>query len=247
MKCYSNFNCKPRPKGKVHLPLISTWLSLSPQASPLNLVPLFQFYKVAVSLQNPHLLSKESNNVKHSFITEKPYLFPWIQSVVGCETNFDTEPKISFLAARILNTAQSLSLCMKQSQSEMKPCTSNKQHKYLICSLMDPNMGFRGHVNDPTKWFVIVKLAIWGSALGVKSTFPIKQPAAGWRWHVHLEWEQKTAYREQLLQGAGEVGRLYKKKIKLEDARCALAERQIDTRPTHRLYPPPPMTSPSSW
>lgn len=127
---------------------------------------------------------------------------------------------------------------MKQSQTEMKPCTSNKQHKYLICSLMDPNMGFRGHVNDPTKWFVIVKLAIWGSAFGVKSTFPIKQPAAAWRWHVHLEWEQKAAYRGRLLQGAGEVGRLYKKKIKLEDVRCALAERQIDTMPTHR--PPPP-------
>lgn len=105
---------------------------------------------------------------------------------------------------------------------------------------MDPNMGFRGHVNDPTKWFVIVKLAIWGSAFGVKSTFPIKQPAAAaWRWHVHLEWEQKAAYRERLLQGAGEVGRLYKKKIKLEDAGCALAERQIDTMPTHSPVTPP--------
>lgn len=71
--------------------------------------------------------------------------------LLGCETDFDTEPKISFLGARILNIARSPSLCMKQSQSEMKPCTSNKQHKYLICSLMDPNMGFRGHVNDPTK------------------------------------------------------------------------------------------------
>lgn len=119
----------------------------------------------------------------------------------------------------------------------MKPCTPNKQHKYLICSLMDPNMGFRGHVNDPAKWFVIVKLAIWGSALGVKSAFPIKQSAARWCCHGPLEWEQKAAYREQLLQGAGEVGKLYKKKIKLEDSRCALAERQIDTVPTHRLYP----------
>lgn len=128
---------------------------------------------------------------------------------------------------------------MKQSQSEMKPCTSNKQHKYLICSLMDPNMGFRGHVNDPTKWFVIVKLAIWGSALGVKSTFPIKQPAAGLRLACTFGMRTETAYREQPLQGAGEVGRLYKKKIKLEDARCALAERQIDTKPTHRLYTPP--------
>lgn len=140
---------------------------------------------------NPRCLNGESNNVKHSFITEKPHFFPWIQSAVGCETDFDTEPKISFLGARTLNIARSPGLCMKQSQSEMKPCTSNKQHKYLICSLMDPNMGFRGHVNDPTKWFVIVKLAIWGSALGVKSTFPIKQPAAGRGWHVHLEWEQK--------------------------------------------------------
>lgn len=73
------------------------------------------------------------------------------KSAVGCETDFDTEPKISFPGVRILNIARSPSLCMKQSQSEMKPCTSNKQHKYLICSLMDPNMGFRGHVNDPTK------------------------------------------------------------------------------------------------
>lgn len=244
MKCYSNFNGKRRPKGKVHLPLISTWLSLSLQASLVNLAPLFQFYKVAVSLQNPRILNKERPNVKHSFITEEPHLYPWIQSIVGCETDFDTEPEISFLAVCILNIARSPSLCMKQSQSEMKPCTSNKQHKYLICSLMDPNMGFRGHVNDPTKWFVIVKLAIWGSALGVKSTFPIKQPAAGWRWHVHLEWEQKTAYREQLLQGAGEVGRLYKKKMKLEDARCALAERQIDTMPTHCPPPHPPWLHP---
>lgn len=164
------------------------------------------FIKITVSLWNPHLLNKESNNVKHSFITEKSDFFPWIQSIVGCETDFDTGPKISFLGVRTLNIARSPSLCMKQSQSEMKPCTSNKQHKYLICSLMDPNMGFRGHVNDPTKWFVIVKLAIWGSALGVKSTFPIKQPAAGWGWHVHLEWEQKqhienSHYRVQVRQG----------------------------------------------
>lgn len=144
---------------------------------------LHNFIKSLCNLQN-----KESTDVKHSFITEKPYVLPWIQSAVGSETDFDTEPKISFLGVHTLNIARSPSLCMKQSQSEMKPCTSNKQHKYLICSLMDPNMGFRGHVNDPTKWFVIVKLAIWGSAHGVKSTFPIK---AGWRGHVHLEWEQK--------------------------------------------------------
>lgn len=203
MKCYSNFNYKRRPKGKVHLPLISTWLPLAPWSSPVN---LRCFYFIKMPLWNPHFFNKERNNVKHGFITQKPYFFPWIQSIVGCETDFDTEPKISFLGVRILNIARSPGLCMKQSQSEMKPCTSNKQHKYLICSLMDPNMGFRGHVNDPTKWFVIVKLAIWGSALGVKSTFPIKQPAAGWGWRVHLEWEQKqhienSHYRVQVRQG----------------------------------------------
>lgn len=140
----------------------------------------------------------KSTSLKHreqQCWTQPLFYYPetWLLSLntKRWERDFDVEPEISFPGVHMLNIARSPGLCMKQSQSEMKPCTSNKQHKYLICSLMDPNMGFRGHVNDPTKWFVIVKLAIWGSAHGVKSTFAIKQPAASRRLHVHLKWEQK--------------------------------------------------------
>lgn len=166
--------------------------------------------------------------------------------MAGCGTDFDTETEISFLGERILNIARSPGLCMKQSASEMKPCTPNKQHKYLICSLMDPNMGFRGHVNDPTKWFVIVKLAIWGSALGVKSTFPIKQACGGPRLPRTFGMRAETAYREQPLQGAGEAGRLYKKKIKLEDSTVCIS-RKANRHQAHSppLSNPPPPFPPS--
>lgn len=148
MKCYSNFNCKRRLKGKVHLPLISIRLPLSPRAPAVNLVAPFQFYKVVKSTSFQQRGQRFQTGL---YCRETLPPFPRIRSGVAFETDSDTEPEISFPGARALNTARCPCLCMKQSRREMKPCTPNKQHKYLICSLMDPNMGFRGHVNDPTK------------------------------------------------------------------------------------------------